>query len=185
MDNKWVSASHKELRELYIERLMEDFPYETFDEIHNLADSNTEASLYIGSTGYEYNPASLVNQTAISAFRHGYCAIFAHCFNEKNGYDSFLLLTQEDSPFADWSGHVLSALPDGTFFDVTGRLTRSEVEDDYPESAFAYEFVSEADLWDRGILDRGTYSHPSLWLDPLERSYVCAVVDKVSSALRE
>lgn len=179
MSNKWKPVSAEKFHKLYIDRLCEDNPYDSLDEVYSIASSRyNEVSITFGSSGYEMSPRHFLNQTANSIFMHGYCVIFAHCFNELHGEGKYLVLSSRDPVFSEWEGHVMAVLSDGNFFDVRGVSSKEEVLVDYPSDKFEFEIVEEDALWQRDILSKNSYAHPSEFLDELEQAYTCKVVSE-------
>ena len=176
MTVKWPTPDEKRLREFYLERLLDENMDRTLDEIDELAASSYEVSLCFGSTGYEFRPRYLLGGQTTSIFLHGYCALFAHCFNEISGQGRYLLISKRAPEFGKWEGHLLATLGEDEFFDIEGIHTLAELQRAYSTSEFEYALVDEAHLWTCGVLNREQYEHPAEFVDELEREFVALVV---------
>lgn len=169
----------------YDARIFDAYPELPLEDVYDLTEGfKTDVGVYFGSGGYMVSLRNPMGMDARSIFMHGYCALIAHLYAERENRDRFLLLTAtEANPHfrpGHWVGHVLSAsINDGKWVDFDGESTIDELKRDWPEDRYTYKVIDRKELMQ--VVFSG--AEPFAILDELEQVYTEIVVDEIQSGV--
>lgn len=94
----------------------------------------------------------------VKHFTQGQCHALALEMHWRTGYDLWAVMTDtyEDVEIDGGFGHVLVRSPDGTFYDITGRLSEDDLRSAWAERSFPHLYPIDEDwlaVWDAPIFE--------------------------------
>jgi len=100
------------------------------DEYEDLEKSPAALEVVYGSRMSSLT-LDFIDGEAVSLFGWGYCGFLALALHELTGYRLALFTNPEDADERGWHGHAAVVLPDGSFLDIEGVTTVTEINERY------------------------------------------------------